>query len=89
MNLGAADRVDPVSRPVPGPRTNYRQNGSQDFTCRKFNFADNGVVLLRTSAVRVINPHTGESTLAYAQHDTASQVTLISDALKTELGLET
>ena len=52
-------------------------------------FADNGVVLLRTSAVRVINPHTGESTLAYTQHDTASQVTLISDALKTELGLET
>ena len=30
-----------------------------------------------------------KSTLAYAQHDTASQVTLISDALKTELGLET
>ena len=27
--------------------------------------------------------------MAYAQHDTASQVTLISDALKTELGLET
>ena len=89
MNLGAADRVDPVSRPVPAPRTNYRQNGSQDFTCRKLNFADNGVVLLRTSAVRIINPHTGESTLAYAQHDTASQVTLISVALKTELGLET
>ena len=89
INLGAADRVDPVSRPVPAPRTNYRQNGSQDFTCRKLNFADNGVVLLRTSAVRVINPHTGESTLACAQHDTASQVTLISDALKTELGLET
>ena len=65
MNLGAADRVDPVSRPLPAPRTNYRQNGSQDFTCRKLNFADNGVVLLRTSAVRVINPHTGESTLAW------------------------
>ena len=47
------------------------------------------MVLLRTSAVRVINPNTGKSTLAYTQHDTASQVMLISDALKTELGLET
>ena len=38
------------------------------------------VVLLRTSAVRVINPDTGKSTLAYAQHDTASQATLISES---------
>ena len=87
VNLGAADRVDQVSRPIPAPRTNCRV--SQDYTCRKLNSVDNGVVLLRTSAVRVINPNTGKSTLAYAQHDTASQVTLISDALKTELGLET
>ena len=29
-------------------------------------------VLLRTSAVRVINPRTGNSTLVYAQHDAAS-----------------
>ena len=47
------------------------------------------MVLLRTSAVRVINPNTGKSTLAYAQHETASQVALISDVLKNELGLET
>ena len=47
------------------------------------------VVLLRTSAVRVINPVTGKSTLAYAQHDTASQATLISDRLKNELDLKT
>ena len=47
------------------------------------------MVLLHTSAVRVIHPNTSESTLVYAQHDTASQVTLISDVLKTELGLET
>ena len=87
VNLGAADRVGQVSRPIPAPRTNCRV--SQDYTCRKLNSVDNGVVLLRTSAVRVINPNTGKSTLAYAQHDTASQVTLISDALKTELGLET
>ena len=59
------------------------------YTCRKLKSDDNGVVLLRTSAVRVINPNTGKSTLAYVQHDTASQVTLISDALKDKPGLET
>ena len=42
-------------------------------------------VLLRTSAVRVINPCSGKSVLAYAQHDTASQATLISERLKNEL----
>ena len=47
------------------------------------------MVLFRTSAVRVINPNTGKSTSAYAQHDTASQVTLIFDTSKNELGLET
>ena len=45
--------------------------------------------MLRTSAVRVINPVTGKSTLAYAQHDTASQATLISKSLRDELGLAT
>ena len=44
-------------------------------------------VLLRTSAVRVINPRTGNSTLVYAQHDTASQATLISHKLVNELDL--
>ena len=33
MNVGAADRVDPVSRPASAPRTSYRQNGSENFTC--------------------------------------------------------
>ena len=50
--------------------------------------AEEGTVLLRASAVRVINQTTGCSTLAYAQHDTASQATLISDSLREELGLE-
>ena len=45
-------------------------------------------VLLRTSAVRVINPITGMSSLVYAQHDTGSQVTLISERLKNELDLD-
>ena len=52
----------------------------------KVRVAEKGTVLLRTSAVRVINQETGRSTLAYAQHDTASQATLISDSLREELG---
>ena len=44
-------------------------------------------VLLRTCAVRVFNPDTNKCTLAYAQHDTASRATLISEQLKNELGL--
>ena len=48
---------------------------------------NNNNVLLRTSAVRVINPCSGKSVLAYAQHDTASQATLISERLKNELDL--
>ena len=47
----------------------------------------NNNVLLRTSAVRVINPSSGKSVLAYAQHDSASQATLISERLKNELDL--
>ena len=44
-------------------------------------------VLLRTSAVRVINPRTGNSTLGYPQHDTASQAILVSDRLVNKLDL--
>ena len=46
-------------------------------------------ILLRTRAVKVVNPRTGKATHAYAQHDTASQATLISESLKNELGLGT
>jgi len=45
-------------------------------------------VFQRTSAMRVLNPRTGKSILAYAQHDTASQATLITERLKDELGLD-
>ena len=48
---------------------------------------NNNNVLLRTRAVRVINPCSGKSVFAYAQHDTASQATLISERLKNELDL--
>ena len=44
-------------------------------------------MMLCTSAVRIINPVTGKSTLTYAQHDTSSQASLISKSLRDELGL--
>ena len=44
--------------------------------------------MLRTCAVKVIKSKTGCFTLSYAQLDTASQATLISDKLSKELGLE-
>ena len=47
----------------------------------------NKIVLLRTCAVKVINPRTGRFTLAYAQHDTASQGTIVFKSLMDELGL--
>ena len=47
----------------------------------------NKIVLLRTCAVKVINPRTGIFTLAYAQHDTASQGTIVSKSLIDKLGL--
>ena len=39
--------------------------------------------------MRIINPVTGKSTLAYAQHDATSQATLIAKSLSDELGLAT
>ena len=49
---------------------------------------ENRVVPLRTIAVRVINPNNERSTPGYAQLDTVSQATLISESLRGELGLE-
>ena len=49
----------------------------------------NKIVLLCTCAVKVINPCTGRVTLAYAQHDTALQGTIVSKGLMDELGLVT
>ena len=45
-------------------------------------------MLLRSSAVKVINPLKGKSALACAQQDTGSHVTLVSDRLTNELGLD-
>ena len=45
-------------------------------------------VLTRILALRVINPQTGNSLNIYAQHDSGSEVTIVSDSLVNELGLE-
>ena len=68
--------------------TGKKQTDSKQTVVRKLAF-NNDLVMLRTSAVRVINPVTGKSILAYTQHDTASQTTLISKSLMDELGLAT
>ena len=69
--------------------TETRESSSDDEQpiVRKLTPNNNNTVLLCTSAVRVINRSTGESALAYGQHDTASQATLISVRLKYELNL--
>ena len=87
QTVGAAGETkaapgSPVASSVANTPTNNVKN------VLKVRVAEEGTVLLRTSAVRVINQTTGCSTLAYAQHDTASQATLISDSLREELGLE-
>ena len=45
-------------------------------------------LITRTFAVRVINPDTRKTILAYAQLDTASQATLITEKLCKELNLK-
>ena len=84
--LGAADTT--TSDVVPQPVQESATNSETSVKVRKVEVADAGTVLLRTSAVRVINQSNRRSTLAYTQHDTASQVILISEALKDELGLQ-
>ena len=64
------------------------QTDTKHTVVRKLAF-NNDLVLLCASAMRVINTVTGKFTLAYAQHDTASQATLISKSLRDELGLAT
>ena len=54
-------------------------NDRKDVTGRNFRHENNCVVLLHTSAVKVVNLKTGKLALAYTQHDTASQATVISE----------
>ena len=85
-----------VKREVTGPQkvkppSNANDNinvEGRDLNVLKINSVENGVVLMRTSAVKIVNPATRKSFLVYSQHDTASQATLISETLKAELGLQ-
>ena len=86
VNLGAASAGHCQTSVTPD--SGKKQTDAEQTVVRKLTF-HNDLVMLRTSAVRVINPVTGKSTLAYAQHDTASQATLISESLRDELGLAT
>ena len=81
--LGAAEATSSATTSGSGSANDY-----DVIVNRKIDSVDKRVVLLRTCAVRVINPDTKKSTLAYAQLDTASQATLISERLCNELGLK-
>ena len=71
--------------------TETRESSTEDeqSIVRKLTSNNNNTVLLRTSAMSVINLSTGKSTLVYAQHDSASQATLIPERLKNELTIRT
>ena len=54
MNLEAADEE---SAPIPAPTNKAGSSGSsRNFTVRKLNTNNNRAILLRTSAVKVVNP---------------------------------
>ena len=81
-NLGATEK-ETRTQTIAEPNSNDARNR----TGLKVNSIDKRAILLRTTAVRVVNSDTGTSALAYAQLDTGSQVTLISNELSKELGL--
>ena len=68
--------------------SNEQETSTKNVIVRKMVPTNNNLVLLRTSGVKVINPSSGRCALVYAQHDTALQVTLISEWLSNELGLK-
>ena len=62
------------------------QSASNHASIKKIQTPVTGV-FTRISAVRVINPGTGVSTFAYAQHDSGSEVTLVSASPADKLSL--
>ena len=66
---------------------NEARESSMQPSVRKLSPALNGV-LLRISAVEVINPLNGKPAFACAQHYTGLQVTSVSDRLQNESGLD-
>ena len=83
VNFGA-------TKPVSTVKFNGKEKNTENIVARKMIPNNNNlrVVLLCTNAEKVINPSYKRCTLMYAQHDTASQVNLISEILSNELGLE-
>ena len=91
VNVGAADGTilvgDSHNCSIPSlPKELANHNATNHASIKKIQAPVTGV-FTRISAVRVINPATGVSTLAYAQHDSGSEVTLVSASLADELNL--
>ena len=91
VNVGAADGTTVVGNShncsIPSlPKELTNHNATNHASIKKIQAPVTGV-FTRISAVRVINPTTGVSTLAYAQHDSGSEVTLVSASLADELSL--
>ena len=91
VNVGAADGTTVVGNShncsIPSlPKELANHNATNHASIKKIQAPATGV-FTRISAVRVINPGTGVSTLAYAQHDSGSEVTLVSASLADELSL--
>ena len=78
VNLGAAKSVSTE-------KSNEEETSTENVVVRKIVPKNNNLVLLRTSAAKVINPSSGKCALVYTQHDTASQV---SERLSNKLGLK-
>ena len=91
VNVGAADGTtvvrDSHNCSIPSlPKELANHNATNHASIKKIQAPVTGV-FTRISAVRVINPATRVSTLAYAQHDSGSEVTLVSASLADELSL--
>ena len=82
VNLGAA-------KPASTDNCYEEETNTENVVVRKIiPNNNNNLVLLCTNAVKVINPSSGRFAFVYAPHDTAFQVTLISEKLSNELGLK-
>ena len=88
MKLFKREVTEPQTVKPPSNANDDINAEGRDLSVLKINSVENRVVLMRISAVKIVNPATGKSFLAYAQHDTASLATLISETLKAELGLQ-
>ena len=75
-NLGTVEKETRIQA-----TTEANSNDAKNPTVFNVNSIDKCAILLRTSAAKVVNSDVTASALAFAQLDTGSQVTLISDEL--------